>query len=74
MLTREQALEQAIEQMKREVCEEIASGRIPKTVKRFSQLHDYIDANELGGFCDECFPDVLLQLLGGPEDDEDAET
>jgi hypothetical protein len=74
MMTPELAMALTIERMKCEICEEAATGRIPKTGRRFSQLHDYIDANELGGFCEECWPDVLDQLLGGPEDDDDAET
>lgn len=70
-MTPELAMALTIERMKCEICEEAATGRIPKTGRRFSQLHDYIDANELGGFCEECWPDVLDQLLGGPEDDDE---
>jgi hypothetical protein len=37
----------------------VAVGTIPATVATFSELHDYIDANELGALCDEStWPDV----------------
>ncbi len=37
----------------------IAAGTIPATVATFSELHDYIDANELGSLCDEStWPEV----------------
>lgn len=34
---------------KSEVLRDIASGRVPATVKSFSELHDYVDANYYGG-------------------------
>lgn len=39
--------------MKAEILADIASGKVPATVPDFSALHDYVDANEYGGFCDE---------------------
>lgn len=42
----------AIEQGKREILEDISTGRVPATVKDFSDLHDYVDANEYGGLCE----------------------
>lgn len=45
-------IDAAIERAKREVLEDIASGRVPDTVASFSELHDYVDANEYGGLCD----------------------
>ncbi|WP_029049502.1 hypothetical protein [Cupriavidus sp. amp6] len=41
----------AIELGKAQIQQEIASGRIPPTVKTFSALHDFVDANEFGGLC-----------------------
>ncbi|SPS02218.1 MULTISPECIES: hypothetical protein [Cupriavidus] len=41
----------AIELGKAQIQQEIASGRIPPTVKTFSELHDFVDANEFGGLC-----------------------
>jgi hypothetical protein len=39
-----------------EIAADIASGRVPATVTSFAELHDYVDANEYGGFCDEYGP------------------
>lgn len=36
---------------KEEVLQDMASGRVPRTVPSFSALHDYVDANEYGGLC-----------------------
>src|SRR6478672_7497749 len=50
----EELFEQAVAQSKKEIGEEIASGRIPANeIKTFSDLHDYVDANEFGGFCED---------------------
>ena len=38
-----------VESIKKEVRELIADGTIPATVSSFSELHDYVDANMLGG-------------------------
>lgn len=38
--------DQYINKAKREILEDIASGRVPATVRTFSELHDYLDANE----------------------------
>ncbi len=48
--------EQVITQMKKEVLECMSEGQIPFTASSFSELHEYIDANELGGFCDDDCP------------------
>lgn len=45
-------LNQTIARMKSEILADIAAGTIPATVASFSELHDYVDANEYGGFCD----------------------
>lgn len=50
---------QTIATMKREVSDLIASGIIPASVQTFSELHDYCDANELGGFCDDSEGETL---------------
>lgn len=45
-------VQRSIEQAKREILADIASGRVPADVVTFSRLHDYVDANEYGGCCD----------------------
>ena len=44
-----------VESLKKDILEDIASGRVPATVSSFSELHDYVDANEYGGFCEDAF-------------------
>lgn len=54
-LTGEQdgAIARAIELGKRQIQQEIAAGRIPPTVTDFARLHDFVDANEFGGLCED---------------------
>jgi len=40
-------------QAKKEILHDIEIGVIPKSIKSFSDLHDFVDANYYGGFCDE---------------------
>lgn len=58
-------IEETVARMKREILEEMDAGRIPRTVSSFSELHDYIDANELGGFCEDPLADDLCLYFGG---------
>jgi hypothetical protein len=51
------------EAMKTEVRDLIADGNVPETVQDFSDLHDYVDANMLGG----------SKLPEYPDDDDEAE-
>jgi hypothetical protein len=47
---------QAVEDGKREIREDIASGRFTaQQIRSFSDLHDFVDANEYGGLCEEQF-------------------
>ncbi len=39
------------------------------SAKTFSELHDHIDANCLGGFCDDDVAQALLIWFGGPDAD-----
>lgn len=45
---------------KREISADIAAGHVPPTVRTFSELHDYVDANYYGG------------AFGWPLDDTEA--
>ncbi len=62
MLTPEQQafVKDAIELGKRQIQFEIAIGRIPPTAIEFSELHNYVDANEFGGLCDDNRLDALV--------------
>ena len=46
-------IQTAIDRSKREILEDIESGIVPNGIHDFSELHDYIDANEYGGLCDD---------------------
>lgn len=55
-----------VQRMKREIVIDVRLKKIPKTVTSFSELHDYVDANEYGGFCDDNgILDSLIQFYGG---------
>jgi len=59
----------AILRARAEVLGMIAVGQVPADVRTFSELHDYCDANELGGLCDE---GSEIAGLASPSDDDDA--
>jgi hypothetical protein len=42
-----------INQAKREIRYDVKAGVVPASVRSFSRLHDYVDANEYGGFAIE---------------------
>ena len=46
-------LEKTIMRMKSEILHDIADGTVPADVMSFGDLHDYVDANEYGGFCED---------------------
>ena len=50
----------------------VAVGIVPKTVASFSELHDYIDANCLGGLCDDEVYEALVSQFGGRDENEGA--
>jgi hypothetical protein len=45
-----------IERIKEEVIEDALDGRVPGTVRDFSELHDFVDANCYAGLCDDDCP------------------
>ena len=65
----ESMLTSFVSTMRSEVLELMASGHIPRSAKTFSELHDHIDANCLGGFCDDDVAQALLIWFGGPDAD-----
>lgn len=46
-----------VARIKEEILYDIARGVVPSTCSSFSELHDYVDANCYGGFCDDEFSD-----------------
>lgn len=59
----------AVERAKVEILADIRAGIVPTTVTSFSDLHDYVDANEYGGMTD--IP-VNLNLANPIQDALDA--
>ena len=63
-------LEDTVSRMRAEIAMDMRSGRVPTTVKSFSELHDYVDANEYGGFCeDEVFDSMSAHFAWTNPDD-----
>lgn len=56
--------------MKRDILEMIRAGQVPLDIKSFAQLHDYCDANCLGGLCQDMTFDALIAKFGGRDADE----
>ena len=46
-------IEEAVERGMREINEHMEKGVVPKDVREFTELHDYVDGNEYGGFTDD---------------------
>ena len=56
-----QSVTDMIRRGKLEILSDIDAGIVPATVRTFSELHDYVDANEYAGLCDENFMDAASQ-------------
>ena len=63
-------LDESIEVMKQEIIDDVKNGRVPADCPSFSALHDYVDANCYGGFCEEDVMDSLLERFGGRDENE----
>lgn len=44
-----------IERAKAEIRHDVLAGIVPDNTYNFEKLHDYVDANEYGGFTDDNF-------------------
>lgn len=53
----EQDVLAAVERGKHEIAADVGSGRVPRQVRTFAELHDYVDANEYGGLTERPFYD-----------------
>jgi hypothetical protein len=58
-------LEETVERMKAEIREDMRAGRISNNPAGFADLHDFVDANEYGGFCEDELADRLITHFGG---------
>lgn len=65
MSTRETLIATTVERAKSEIVYDVAAGIVPRSVSSFSELHDYVDANEYGGA-------VRWPEDGPPEGDDES--
>jgi len=63
-------LDESIERMKQEIIDDIKAGQVPANCPSFSALHDYVDANCYGGFCEEAEMQALMDHFGGLDEEE----
>lgn len=56
-----------VDQMKAEILALMGAGVIPRSVQSFAELHDFVDANCIGGFCDDDYFHELYAKFGGPD-------
>lgn len=56
--------------MKEQIQHDVISGVVPADVGSFGNLHDYVDANCYGGFCDDHVADRLIEHFGGRDEHE----
>lgn len=65
-MTKIKTLDEVVAQMKQEVLADINAKIVPVDVSSFGELHDYVDANCYGGFCeDNGMLDALIAHHGG---------
>lgn len=64
-------IEEVVARMTQEVMADVYNGRVPFDVKNFSELHDFVDANCYGGFCDDAIADPMIEAFGGRNPDGD---
>lgn len=63
-------LDESIKRMKQEIIEDIQAGRVRADCPSFSALHNYVDANCYGGFCDDEVMQALTNYFAGPDESE----
>lgn len=66
---------ETVARMKAEILADMNSEEIvcamPWTkVKSFSELHDFVDANEYGGFCEDTLCNAFITFFGGRDEHE----
>ncbi len=63
-------LSETIERMKQEILEDSKAGRVPADCSSFASLHDHVDANCYGGFCDDDEMQTLINHFGGIDEEQ----
>jgi len=70
MTTTAPGLDESIERMKLEILADIKARLVPADCPSFSALHDYVDANCYGGFCEDDVMQSLINHFGGRDENE----
>lgn len=70
MTTTIPTLDEAIERMKQEIIDDVKSRLVPADCPSFSSLHDYVDANCYGGFCEDEEMQALTDHFQGSDENE----
>lgn len=70
MATTTPTLDESIKRMKQEIIDDVKSGLVPADCPSFSSLHDYVDANCYGGFCEDSKLQALIEHFGGRDENE----
>jgi hypothetical protein len=70
MTTTIPTLNESIERMKKEILVDIKAERVPADCPSFSSLHDHVDANCYGGFCDDSTMQILIDHFGVIDEDK----
>lgn len=52
---------------------DVRAGRVPLDVPDFATLHDYVDANGYGGFCDDEVAAAMIAAFGGMQGENTPE-
>lgn len=63
-------LADTIASMKADIARDMHNGIVPSDVSSFAALHDYVDANEYGGFCEDGLADAMIEHFGGRDEHE----
>ncbi len=65
-------LNETVERMKSEILADVRSGKVPRNIASFGDLHDFVDANTYGGFCDnDLAAQFDAQFRTETDDDDD---
>lgn len=54
-----------VDRMKLEILADVQAGKVAVSCLSFAELHDHVDANEYGSFCDDEVSDKLIEHFGG---------
>lgn len=59
------SLQETVARMQREIVADVRAGRVRAEVASFGALHDFVDANAYGGFCEDKLASAMIREFGG---------